>query len=348
MTSGRPISAPHAPRCVSGFAAFGISILLVMGAHGGDSVVGVGTFDRPPYQYLDSSGKPSGLDVDIFEAAAVAAGLESEIRVAVPNQTDTGNDEVLLGTSYAVLGSDQIATLPYTKTEHTLFANDRSLVRGMEDLRTKQIAVIATSYGLIDYLQRHGYGGQLTLTLSPAEAFAVIIDDRAEVALLDTVVGKQALDKLPQIGSAVRIVESGIAPCERTFATAASATRLNQKLEEGIRTTIRTGQYDRTLAKYLGATASAQKVSFGSATSILKTIPILFGIVAGITGLLLALRFSDFKGRAMDRLRELEIRLASETEAQQELRLAVARQQFVINRISTTNLVDVIKEASRK
>ena len=311
-------------------------------------MVGVGTFDHPPYQYLDSSGKPSGLDVEIFEAAAVAVGLEAEIRVAVANPTEADKDEVLLGTSYGVLRSDQIATLPYAKTEHTLFANDRSLVRGMEDLRTKQIAVIATNYGLIDYLKRHGFGDQLTLTLSPTEAFAVIMDDRAEVALLDTVVGKQALEKLPRIGSTVRIVESGIAPSERTFATAAGDSNLNQKLEEGILTTIRTGQYDRTLTKYLGATANAQKVSFGSATSIFKTIPILFGIVAGITGLLLALRYSDFRERTMDRLRELENRLASETAAQQELRLALARQQFVINRISTTNLVDVIKDASRK
>ncbi|MEZ5324977.1 MAG: transporter substrate-binding domain-containing protein [Verrucomicrobiales bacterium] len=318
-----------------------------MSARAGTRVVADGTFDRPPYQFLDA-GKPAGLDVEIFEAAAQAAGLEPEILAVETSETETRTADVLLGSAYSVLGSTHIATLPYLKCDHTLFANDRSLVRGIEDLRAKQIVVIASNATLIDYLKRHGYGDQLTLSSSPAEALSLVANDRAEVALLDTVVGKQALDKLSALESTIRIVESGIAPSERTFATAVNSRDLVEKLEEGLRTTIRTGQYDRTLAKYLGATAHANQVTFGSANSIMTTAPVVFGILVGVAGLLLALRFSTFQGRAINRLKDLESKLASETESQQELRLALARQQFVINRMSTSNLVDVIMEASRK
>ncbi|MGK0189242.1 MAG: ABC-type amino acid transport substrate-binding protein [Verrucomicrobiales bacterium] len=338
------LSACRTLCCVRSLIMAFLALLLPTVAGAETPIIGSGSFDFPPYQYLDANGQPAGLDVDLFNAAAIAAGMKPEIRVASRDQQETG---VRLGTSYTTLTANETSTLPYTKTSHALYANKRSLVRGIEDLRAKQIVVLKGNDALRNYLFRHGYGNQLTLAESPEQALQLIAEDAAEVTILDTVSAAQTLERLPDLESTVRLVDIGIAPCERTFSIAASSAGLCEKIEAGIRTTIRTGQYDRMLVSHLGAAANTSRVTFASASSITSTIPIFIAVILSLFGLVMALRLNDFKGRAMAKLRALEEQNANEIHAQQELRLALARQQFVINRISTTNLVDVIKEASR-
>lgn len=343
------ISARRSIRCVCRllctiFAAG----LVATAASGGTRVVGIGSFDNSPYQFLDKNGEPSGLDVELFMAAASAAGLTAETRTVNERVMELEGHEVRLGVSYTELAVGETASLPFAKASHTLFANDRSLVRGIEDLRSKQIAVANGNSALIQYLKQHGYGNQLTFADSVEHAFAMMAEDKVEVSILDSGAAKLSLDTIKQGAGRIREVEKGIAPYERTFATAASATHLRDQLEEGVRTLVRTGQYERMLVSHLGSAATAGEVKFGSATSMGGKLPILIAAMLGAFGLLLALRMSEFKGRAAVKMRELEERLAAETEAQQDLRISLARQQFVINRMSTTNLVDVIKDASRK
>jgi hypothetical protein len=141
-------------------------------------------------------------------------------------------------------------------------------------------------------------------------------------------------------------VQSNLIPQERGFGGHVINAAILRKLEEGFRTVVRTGQYDRILMAHLGDLAMGSRVDYASASSFTETIWILGAVMVAVFAISFFFKFRQFDFGVRKKLNGLEERLALETEAQQNLRLALARQQLVINRMSTTTLVDQIKALS--
>lgn len=214
-----------------------------------------GDRDYPPYEFLDKNGKPAGYNVDLTKAIADVMGMQiefrfggwSEMRTALMN----GSVNVLQGISYS---DDRTRTLsfspPHTIINHAIFARkDTPPVSSLEELRGKEIVVFRDGI-MHDYLESLGFGKNLIMTDTPADALRLLASGKHDYAVLAMLPGMYIIRE-HKLSNLVPVAKS-ISTQRYCYAVKKGNEELLAHFNEGLAILKKTGQYQEIYDRWLG------------------------------------------------------------------------------------------------
>lgn len=214
-----------------------------------------GDRDYPPYEFLDKDGKPAGYNVDLTRAIADVMGMQvvfrfggwSDIRSALMN----GSVNVLQGISYSEERTKILAfSPPHTIINHAVFARkDSPPVSTLEELRGKQIIVFEDGI-MHDYLKSLGFGKNLILTDTPADALRLLASGKHDYAVLAMLPGMYIIREL-KLSNLVPVAKS-ISTQRYCYAVKKGDEELLARFNEGLAILKKTGQYQEIYDRWLG------------------------------------------------------------------------------------------------
>ena len=275
-----------------------------------------GDDNYPPYEFLDSEGRPAGFDVDLMRAVGEVMRLEMDIRLGPWNEV---RGELEAGRIDAVTGMfrseerDRLVdfSTPHTVASYTIFVRRGSPIRSMEDVRGKEILVQEGDI-MHDYAVENGLSDRIIAVENQADALRLLASGRHDCAILAKIQGLYNADKSKLTN--IETVGPPILPREFCFAVTEGNSDLLAKLNEGLRILHETGRYDEIHDKWFGAYgegAFARKI-FKYALWILT--PLVFLLV----GMFLWSR--SLKRRVDVRTKELNRELTERKQAEEAIR----------------------------
>lgn|GEM_PF-6243185 len=185
--------------------ALGLALSGILGAQGQppsappDNGVTFGVReDFPPFEYVDASGEVAGWDAEIVREAARIAGIEvrfvsgslSEIRA----QFENGEIDALAGMQWSEQRAQMARfTRPHFEVLYALYVRESESEPALKDFKGRRILVREGSL-MADELARMGYGQDLVLVPSEAEALRRLANGEGDCAVAPQLVG-DALQK---------------------------------------------------------------------------------------------------------------------------------------------------------
>ncbi|RIK00555.1 MAG: hypothetical protein DCC46_04785 [Armatimonadetes bacterium] len=154
--------------------------------------------DFPPFEYVDASGEVAGWDAEIVREAARIAGIEvrfvsgslSEIRA----QFENGEIDALAGMQWSEQRAQMARfTRPHFEVLYALYVRESESEPALKDFKGRRILVREGSL-MADELARMGYGQDLVLVPSEAEALRRLANGEGDCAVAPQLVG-DALQK---------------------------------------------------------------------------------------------------------------------------------------------------------
>ncbi|GFO69977.1 histidine kinase [Geomonas limicola] len=289
--------------------------------NGADSrtVIVGGNRAYPPYEFLDADGKPAGYNVDLTRAIADVMGMKVEFRFGawstLRNDLTEGKIDILQGISYS---EERTRTLdfspPHTIVHHAIFARrgTRS-VSNLEELRGKKVVVFRDGI-MHDSLVRLGFGPELLLTDSPAEALRLLASGRCDYAVLASLPGMFLIQQL-HLTNVVPVAKN-VAAEKYGYAVAKGNHELLTRFSEGLAILQQTGQYQAIYDRWLGPHEQQRfprekVIKYGS----MVLLPLLVILIAT------AAWSHTLKRRVEERTEELARQVAERNRAYEELRL---------------------------
>ena len=294
-----------------------LCLLLPVSALAKTIVVG-GDRDYPPYEFLDSNGKPAGYNVELTRAIAEVMGLQVEFRLGGWSEQlrdlKEGRIDLLQGVSWSEQRAAQIDfTPPHTVVNHAIFARSESpVVSSLAELKGKKVTLHRDGI-MHEQLLRLGYGPDLVPTPTPADALRLLASGQCDYAVVAIVPGMYIIReyKLTNLEPVAR----SIAAQKYGHAVRKGNHDLQAKMTEGLAILKKTGQYDEIHAKWLGV-LEPQGLALGKVVKLAALV---------ITPLVLVLGGMAFWSRSLHqqvalRTADLTREIAERTAAEQELR----------------------------
>jgi hypothetical protein len=298
--------------------------------------------DASPYQFLHGDGTMGGLDVALVRAAAEKGGFSGDLDFGPKGERATPG--VLAGCPQdGRVPAGMIYCLPHRQIDLAIFKSDDSLVRGLEDLRGRRVAVLRGSVSH-RHLAALGYESALVPVSETAMAFRTLREGGVEAVIIEAQRGMHALGKTGVSG--IVSLSEPAASLGYGFAVANNLPELRDALERGMVVLKRTGQYQRMVGAQLVARGEVVPAGPGLGSTVYAYA--LWAVLP--LGLLLAasiVNYLSLRQRALQRIAELESKLGSVRSRSDHERAQQARQKFVINRVSTVSLVDQLLSVSR-
>ncbi len=227
------------------------------GAEKGEKVIIVGgDRDYPPYEFMDSEGRPSGYNVELTRAIADVMGMKVEFRLGGWSEVRTalrsGRVDVLQGISWSEeRGREVDFSAPHTIINHAVFSRkDSPLVNSLDEIKGKVIAVHRGGI-MHDFLVRRKFPSELVLTDTPADALRLLAAGKTDYAIVAIVPGIYLIRelKLTNLIPAVR----NVATHRYCYAVDKGNAELLSRFNEGLAILRKTGQYETIYGKWLGA-----------------------------------------------------------------------------------------------
>lgn len=245
-----------------------------------------GDRDYPPYEFLDKNGQPAGYNVDLTRAIADVMGMKVEFRFGgwseMRNGLLAGSIGVLEGISYS---EDRTKTLsfspPHTIINHAIFARkDTRPVNSIEELRGKEIIVFQDGI-MHDYLASLGFGPNLVMTATPADALRLLASGKHDYAVLAMLPGMYIIRE-HKLSNLVPVAKS-ISSQKYGYAVKKGNEELLARFNEGLAILKKTGQYQDIYDRWLGVLGppkvSWEKVVWYGAMVLGPLLVILAGTV---------------------------------------------------------------------
>lgn len=214
-----------------------------------------GDRDYPPYEFLDQNGRPAGYNVDLTRAIAEIMGMKVEFRLGAWSEMlsalKSGRVDVLQGISWSEKRARQIDfTPPHTIVYHAIFARRDSPPAGsLDELRGKKVALHRDGI-MHEYLAERGYGKDLVLTPTPADALRLLAAGECDYAVVAMVPGMYIIRE-NRLTNLVPVARS-IAAQRYGYAVRQGDAELLARFSEGLAILKKTGQYDAIHARWLG------------------------------------------------------------------------------------------------
>lgn len=307
------------------------------------SVVQVrGHYNYPPYEFLDSSGQPAGLNVEFFNAVAKITGLKINLELGpwdeIYQALDSGEIDVLIGMYYSKDRAEKFDfSIPYETVSYSIFTQKNSNISQLEDLHGKNI-VLVEGGASINFINDQNLSAEITTVSSSVDALRLLAAGNYDCTLIPNVQGqynlrKYGFDNLMAVGPL-------LLPRNASFALKKGNLELLTKMNEGIQTLKQTGQYDRIHIKWIEIYEGRQFVTqqmIRNAVLVGIVVIVLFFITIGG----LAVLRKQIIRKTRDLLEEIQERKKVEDALQQANRM-----QDVIYKIAhavsgTGNLYDL-------
>jgi polar amino acid transport system substrate-binding protein len=214
-----------------------------------------GDRDYPPYEFLDSSGKPTGYNVELTKAIAEVMGLQVEFRLGGWSEQlrdlKEGRIDLLQGISWSEQRAAQIDfTPPHTVVNHAIFARRESpAVSSLDELKGKKVTLHRDGI-MHEQLAALGYAKDLVPTPTPADALRLLASGQCDYAVVAIVPGMYIIRE-NRLTNLVPVARS-IASQKYGYGVRKGNAELQAKMTEGLAILKKTGQYDAIHAKWLG------------------------------------------------------------------------------------------------
>ncbi len=278
-----------------------------------------GDRDYPPYEFLDKNGKPAGYNVDLTKAIADVMGMQVEFRFGgwseIRSALIDGSVDVLQGISYSENRTKSLSfSPPHTIINHAIFARkDTAPVSSVEELRGKEIIVFQDGI-MHDYLKSLGFGKNLVMTATPADALRLLASGKHDYAVLAMLPGMYIIRE-NKLTNLVPVAKS-ISTQRYCYAVRKGNEELLARFNEGLAILKKNGQYQEIYDRWLGV-LGPPKVAWEKVLWYggMVLIPLL-GILAGTV-----LWSRTLQKRVAQRTAELALEVTERKRALEELRL---------------------------
>jgi polar amino acid transport system substrate-binding protein len=213
----------------------------------------------PPYEFLDKNGAPAGYNVDLTRAIAKVMGMQVEFHFG--NWSDiraglaSGKIDILQGLSYSEHRAQEHDFSPPTAIiQHAIFArNDSPPVSSLEELRGKKVILFKEGI-MYDTLIAAGYGPDLILTGTPADALRLLSSGQHDYSIIAILPGMSLVRELNL--SNLTPVTRNIAVQKYGYAVKKGNAELLARFSEGLAIVQKTGQYQAIYDQWLGVQES--------------------------------------------------------------------------------------------
>lgn len=216
-------------------------------------VVG-GDHNYPPFEFLDSNGRPTGFSVELTRAIAQEMGLDLEIRLgpwhAIMEGLAQGEIDVVQGMYYSVERDQQFDfSQPYIVNHHV------SVVRqdaGPPPTTVKDLAgrVLVAQRGdfILNFLTQHGLRDHLLLVETQEDVLQAVAAGRAEVGL---VVRLGALYLMEKKGYTNLVIgRTPLVAAEYCYAVRQGEKAVLAQFSEGLNVLADSGEFHRLREKW--------------------------------------------------------------------------------------------------
>jgi polar amino acid transport system substrate-binding protein len=285
-----PIDILHPPHRI---AALFLTILLLLpcvclaAAGSSRTVVVGGDRNYPPYEFLDKDGRPAGYNVDLTRAIAEVMGMGVEFRFGgwseMRSELTAGRIDILQGISYS---EERTRTIdfspPHTIIHHAVFARRGTPpVASLEALRGKRVIVFQDGI-MHDQLVKLGYGPDLTLTETPAEALRLLAAGRGDYAVVAMLPGMYLIREL-HLTNLVPVARN-VAAQKYGYGVVHGNEELLSRFSEGLAILKQTGQYQAIYDKWLGVQEPSRLVwdrvaKYGAVALVLLVLVLIATVV---------------------------------------------------------------------
>lgn len=286
-------------------------------AHEAPLIVG-GDPDYPPYEFLDKDGKPAGYNVDLTRAIAEVMGMKVEFRFGgwseMRSDLVQGKIDILQGISFSEDRQQSIDfSPPHTIVHHAIFARRGTpRVSSLEELRGKKVIVFRDGI-MHDSLVKLGFGHNLILTDTPADALRLLAAGKYDYAALASLPGMYLIREL-HLTNLVPVARN-VAAQKYCYGVRKGNAELLSRFSEGLAILKQTGQYQAIYDKWLGVQeprlTRERALKFG-AIVLLPLLLVLGGTVVWSRTL---------QRQVAQRTEELAQEVAEKKKALEELRL---------------------------
>jgi signal transduction histidine kinase/CheY-like chemotaxis protein len=235
-----------------------------------------------PYEFLDESGKPAGLNVDLINAVGRALGLKVTVRLLPWEQVRTGlmNGRIDVASMYR---SPQRArevdfAVPHELVYHEMFVRAGSPpLMSVTDLSAKRVLVETDTYSA-DALADLGLGNGLIRVSSEPEALQQLADGHGDAAVVTQAVGRPFRERS---ALTARIVPTGppILLSEYAFVLRKNRRALLERLNEGVMAVKASGEYDTIYARWIRPDRSARIARIAGAALAVALVGIVLFVV---------------------------------------------------------------------
>jgi signal transduction histidine kinase/ActR/RegA family two-component response regulator len=226
-----------------------------------DEIVYGGDAQFEPYEFLDSKGKPAGLNVDLIRAVARQQGLTVLVHLDQWTRIREGMARGQIDVA-AMYRTPQRAREVDFAIAHELVYHEMFVRRGspglesLADLSGKRVLVEAGTYSS-EALKAMG-GCTVVEEPSETDALQALVRGRGDVAVVTQAVGRpfgERSEALPQV------VSTGppLLLAEYAFVTTPGHRQLLEKLNAGVAAVKASGEYDRIFARWLNPDRSAAR-----------------------------------------------------------------------------------------
>lgn len=222
--------------------------------------------DYPPYCIVDEDGNASGFAVDLFMAAARAAGLDVKIKIGLWNKIKRDLAEGKIDALPFVGRTPEREmlfdfSLPYMSLHGAVFLRrEQKNIQTLADLKNKVILVMKGD-NAEEFVRRERVSDKIITTNTFEEAFRLLAAGEGDAVITQRLMGIQLLEKLDI--SSVYPLELQIPQFRQDFCFAVKKgnRELLSRLDEGLSLIISTDVYEQIRSKWFGP-AFREKISW--------------------------------------------------------------------------------------
>lgn len=255
----------------------------------GDTIAIASEPDYPPYCMVNEQGEACGFSIDLFKAAAQAAGLQVKIRIGIWNQIKHDLEDGRIDALPMVGRTPERETrydftMPYMSLHGAVFIRKGTKdIHSLKDLKEKSVVVMKGD-NAEEFLRREKIAKQVVTTPTFDDAFIALANGNHDAVLTQRVMG---IELLKNLGIKNVIPLDFHIPQFRQdfcFAVQKGDTVLLSRLNEGLSVIIANNTFERIRDGWFGPRFK-EKVAFVDILRILLFFLIPLIIIVGLVAI---------------------------------------------------------------
>jgi two-component system, sensor histidine kinase and response regulator len=212
-----------------------------------------GDFDYAPFSFIDKTGKPSGLEIDVLEAIAAASGIKLNFQLSrwdsALSYIQSGKTDIIVGIIFSEEREQLLDfTIPIHTEYYSIFIRKDLSFKDLSCLYDYKLVVLDKDISIDKYLIPMGLFKDYVLAKSLPEALSVIELGLADYVLAPNLLGLNEIKNNKYQN--IEIKGPSIIPSIYCMAVKKGDTQLLNILNDGISELRRNGKLTRIQEKW--------------------------------------------------------------------------------------------------
>ena len=292
-----------------------------------------GDYNYPPYEYLDSTGLPTGYNVELSQAIARVMGMEVNIQLGpwaqMRQALDSGDIDVLMGMAHTRERLDEVDfSIPHAKVHQSIWVRKGNVtIKNVKDLAGKEVIVMKGSV-MHDFMVDNDIPANLFMVESLADALRLLARGQHDCALVAKLPGEYLISEFQY--NNIHPIARPVVAQDYGFAAKKGEQEKLARFNEGLALLKKSGEYRKIREKWLGVLQPEQIPWI----SIIRYGAVILGPL--LLALILSVLWSrTLKKQVALRTEELEREIVERKRAAEELQV---RQKQLLHADKMTSL----------